>query len=134
MKSISEQLENMVEEKNVFNKSKLFNCILGLNEIESKVFSFLLKHDKVSTLELTKVIDRDRSSIQRALQELFDRKVIIRESMSLKSYVEMKNIQDFNKKGYLFVYSAKELNEIKKKFKNLLDKWYSSMVKYIESL
>ncbi|MBN1215313.1 MAG: hypothetical protein JXA99_07690 [Candidatus Lokiarchaeota archaeon] len=134
MKSISYQVKKMIDNKNVFNKSKLFNCILGLNEIESNVFSFLLKHNNVSIQELMSIINRDRSSIQRALQELLDLDIIIRESMSLKNYAEMKNIKNINKKGYLFVYSGKDINEVRKKFRNLLDKWYNSMIKYIDSM
>ncbi len=135
MKSISNQLESMAEDKNIFKKSNLFNCILGLNEIESKVLSYLLKNDKVSTIELTNIINRDRSSLQRALGELLERNVIIRESMSLKDYIALKNLSDDNnKRGYIFVYRSKNLVEIKEMFRNLLDKWYNSMLNFIDKL
>jgi len=135
LKSISNQLESMAEDKNIFKKSNLFNCILGLNEIESKVLSYLLKNDKVSTIELTNIINRDRSSLQRALGELLERNVIIRESMSLKDYIALKNLSDDNnKRGYIFVYRSKNLVEIKEMFRNLLDKWYNSMLNFIDKL
>ena len=49
----------MVEEKKVFKSGKLFKCILGLNVIESNVFSYLLKHDKATTMELTGYFKKD---------------------------------------------------------------------------
>ncbi|MFW9946924.1 MAG: helix-turn-helix domain-containing protein [Candidatus Odinarchaeota archaeon] len=134
MESISEQLKVILEEKKIFKSGNLFRCILGLNEIESNVFTYLLKNENVSTMELTEILGKDRSSIQRALQDLLDLKVIKRYSLSLKEYCELKGIEDNNKRGYLYVYKAKDLNKVKVQFRDLLDKWYSSMINYIENL
>ncbi len=134
MESISEQLKDILEEKKIFRSGNLFRCILGLNEIESNIFTYLLKNDNVSTMELTEILDKDRSSIQRALQDLLDLRVIKRYSLSLKEYCELKGIKDNNKRGYLYVYKAKDLNKVKIQFRDLLDKWYSSMVNYINNL
>ncbi|MFX0057347.1 MAG: helix-turn-helix domain-containing protein [Candidatus Hodarchaeota archaeon] len=134
MESISDQLKIMVDDEEIFKSSKLFKCILGLNEIETNVFSYLLKNDKVSTLELTNVLNKDRSLIQRALQALIDRNVILRESMSLKEFVELKGKEESHKRGYLFVYTSKDIAEIKIQFRELLEKWYHSMIKYIDNL
>jgi len=134
LESISDQLVKMVGSNEDFKSSKLFKCILGLNEVESKVLSFLLKHKRASTMELTEVLDKDRSSIQRALQKLILREVITRESVSLKEFSELTGIDESHKRGYLFIYISKNIQEIKDQFKDLLDKWYESMVKYIENL
>jgi len=134
VESISEQLKVILKEKKIFKSGNLFRCILGLNEIESNVFTYLLKNDNVITMELTQILDKDRSSIQRALQELLDLRVIKRYSLSLKEYCELKGIEDNNKRGYLYVYKAKDLNKVKVQFRDLLDKWYSSMVNYIDNL
>lgn len=132
MESIIEQLD----EKEVFRSEKLFKCILGLNEIQANVFSYILKHENVSTMELKEVLDKDRSSIQRALGELTKLKIINRNSFSLKDYFEAKGISNEtnDKRGYIYVYNAKELDKIKVEFKELLDKWYHSMVNYINNL
>lgn len=134
MESISEQLKDMLKEKKIFKSTNLLRCILGLNEIESNVFSYLLKNENVSTMDLTDVLNKDRSTIQRALQDLLDLKVIKRYSLSLKDYCELKQIEDNNKRGYLYIYKAKELDKIKVEFRELLDKWYQSMVNYIDNL
>ena len=134
MESISKQLEEMVEEKKVFRSGKLFKCILGLNVLESNVFSYLLKHDKATTMELTDVFKKDRSSIQRAVMLLNELGVIEKRSMSLKEFSAKSEKGDTTRRGYLYVYSAKNLDSIKDQFRGLLDKWYKSMSGYIENL
>lgn len=124
----------MLEDKKLYRSSNLFRCILGLNELESTIFSYLLKNKKVSTGELSKAFKKDRSLIQRALQNLIELKIIKRESMSRKEFFELKGKKDVNKRGYLYVYSAKALDFVKKQFRELLDKWYNSMINYIENL
>jgi predicted transcriptional regulator len=134
MESITDQLKGMLEEKKIFKSGNLFRCILGLNEIETNVFSYLLKNDNASTMELAGELDKDRSSIQRALQNLNDLNVIERKSMSLKDYVQEKGIEETNKRGYLYVYGAKDLQVIKREFRELLKRWYRKMTDYIDNL
>ncbi len=134
MESITEQLKGMLEEKKIFKSGNLFKCILGLNEIETNVFSYLLKNDNASTMELAKALEKDRSSIQRALQNLYDLNVIDRKSMSLKDYVQQKGTDETNKRGYLYVYGAKDLKTIKKEFRDLLNRWYRKMTDYIDNI
>lgn len=134
MESITEQLKGMLEEKKIFKSGNLFRCILGLNEIETNVFSYLLKNDNTSTMDLARELDKDRSSIQRALQNLNDLNVIDRKSMSLKDYVQQNGIDESNKRGYLYVYAAKDLKIIKQEFRELLNRWYQKMTNYIDNL
>lgn len=134
MESITEQLKGMLEEKKIFKSQNLFKCILGLNAIETNVFSYLLKNDNASTMELARALEKDRSSVQRALQNLNDLNVIERKSMSLKDYVQKKGNEDSSKRGYLYVYGAKELQVIKKEFRELLNRWYRKMTDYIDNL
>ncbi|MHA1196346.1 MAG: helix-turn-helix domain-containing protein [Promethearchaeota archaeon] len=134
MESISKQLKEIMEEKRVFRSSNLFRCILGLNELETNVFSYLLKNKMATTIELSRIFKKDRSSIQRALQNLIELNIVKRDSMSLKEYVQSRGSQKrHNKRGYLYVYKARDLNEIKKEFLDLLNKWYKTMVNYINS-
>ena len=134
MESISDQLKTMLEDKNIYRSGNLFKCILGLNELESSIFSYLLKNKKVSTAELKELFNKDRSSIQRALLNLIELKIIKRESMSRKEFFEFKGKKDTSKRGYLYIYSAKDLDFVKKQFRELLDKWYLSMINYIGNL
>jgi predicted transcriptional regulator len=85
-------------------------------------------------MELTKIFKKDRSSIQRALQTLIEINVVERKSMSLKEFSEKKDREDKTKRGYLYVYGAKDLEMIKKQTRDLLDRWYASMQNYIENI
>ena len=62
---------------------------MGLNDLESNVLSYLIKHAHTGTSELFEFFKMDRSSIQRVLQNLTEVNLIKRESMSLKAYEEM---------------------------------------------
>ena len=142
MEIISKQLQDLndldidkvLEKDEIFSSSKLFKCILGLNNTESKIFGYIINNKDVATAELAEHLNMDRSSIQRALQNLSDIKIINRKSMSMKQYVESKEINDVNKKGYVYVYNAEEMDLIKKELKYLLQKWYKSMLNYVENL
>ena len=127
-------IDKIIQTKELFSSSRLFKCILGLNQTESKVFGYILNNSNVSTIELTKKLRMDRSSIQRAVQALSDLKMIYRESKSMKEYVEEKKLKNAQKKGYVYVYNVKSMESIKGEFKKLLDTWYDSMKHYIENL
>lgn len=130
-----ENICKIIEQKeDLFTSSDLFRCMLGLNDLESKVLSYLLKNDHVTTLELANVFEKDRSSIQRALQNLGGMKVIVRESMSLKDYKDLKEKEVNGNRGYVYVYSARDLTHIKNQFRELVNKFYERMLDYIDSI
>ena len=129
-----ELIDGLLEKKEIFSSERLFKCILGLNKTESKILGYMLKNKDVRTSEIADVIHMDRSSIQRAVQGLSELKLITRKSMSMKEYTTTKGLKDAKKQGYLYVYNAKNMESIKIQFKKLLDKWYNSMLKYIENL
>ncbi len=120
--------------EDLFTSSDLFRCMLGLNNLESKVLSYLLKNDHVTTLELANIFEKDRSSIQRALQNLSEMNIIVRESMALKDYKDLKGKDVNGIRGYVYVYSARDLENIKIQFRELVNKFYDRMVEYIDSL
>ncbi|MBA7678074.1 hypothetical protein ES703_86345 [subsurface metagenome] len=129
-----ELIDGLLEKKEIFSSERLFKCILGLNKTESKVLGYMLKNKDVRTSEIANAFKMDRSSIQRAVQDLAELKLIDRKSMSMKDYTATKELKDAKKQGYLYVYNAKNIKSIKIQFKKLLDKWYNSMLKYIENL
>jgi predicted transcriptional regulator len=134
LESISQQLKEMVEENKVFKSGKLLKCILGLNVIESNVFSYILNYNDVTTVKLAEVFGKDRSSIQRALIKLNDIGVIEKRSISLKEFSKNHSEEETNKRGYLYVYGAKNLDMIKQQLRDLLDSWYNSMSGYIDNI
>jgi predicted transcriptional regulator len=132
-----EIIDKILDKRAIFSSDpgeRLFKCILGLNKTESKVLCYLLTNKDVRTSEIAVELKMDRSSIQRALQELSMLKLVDRSSMSMKRYTKVKSLKDPKKQGYLYVYNAKNIETIKDNFKELLDKWYNSMLKYVENL
>jgi len=129
-----DKIDELLEKKEIFSSERLFKCILGLNKTESKVLGYMLNNNDVRTSEIADILEMDRSSIQRAVQDLTELKLIQRKSMSMKDYTNAKRLKNAKKQGYLYVYNAKNINSIKIQFKKLLDKWYNSMLKYIENL
>ncbi|MFX1387881.1 MAG: helix-turn-helix domain-containing protein, partial [Promethearchaeota archaeon] len=65
-----EIIDKILDEKDIFSSERLFKCILGLNKTESQVFGYMLNNKDVSTTELANTLKLDRSSIQRAVQDL----------------------------------------------------------------
>ena len=129
-----ERIDELLDKKGTYESEKLFQCVLALNKTESKVLGYMLKNKDVRTSDIANVLKMDRSSIQRAVQDLSELKLIERKSMSMKDYTNVKGLKEAKKQGYLYVYNAKNIKSIKLQFKKLLDKWYNSMLKYIENL
>jgi len=129
-----EIIDEILENKDIFSSVRLFKCILGLNKTESQVFGYILRNKDVSTSEIANALKMDRSSIQRAVQDLSELILINRKSISRKEYSKVKGKTNIKRQGYLYVYNAKDIKSIKIQFKELLDKWYGSMLKYIENL
>ncbi|MFW9999624.1 MAG: MarR family transcriptional regulator [Candidatus Hodarchaeota archaeon] len=129
-----ENIDELLEKKEIFSSERLFKCILGLNRTESEVLGYMLNNTDVRTSEIADFLKMDRSSIQRALKDLSELKLIKRKSISMKEYTHKKGDKNDKKQGYLYVYNAKNLGSIKIQFKKLLDKWYNSMLNYIENL
>jgi len=83
-------------------------------------------------MRLTEEFKKDRSSIQRALIKLTDvLDVVEKRSVSLKEYLGK---EETNRRGYLYIYKAKDLSMIKQLLRELLDRWYESMSGYIDNL
>jgi predicted transcriptional regulator len=127
-------IDEILDKKAIYSIEQLFKCLIGLNRTESRVLCHLLKNKDVRISEIANTLKMDRSSIQRAVQDLSKLKLIERSSMSMKDYTHVKGLKEGKKQGYLYVYNAKDLDSIKLQFKELLDKWYDSMLKYIENL
>ena len=94
----------------------IIKCSFNLNKTEYKLFLFLIKHDKGGTIkDISKAIEFERSTIQKALKSLAEKKIIER-------------IQRNNKGGgYSYYYRVIDKKEIKKRILDNVDKWQSSV-------
>jgi len=96
------------------NEITLVSEIMNLTELEQEIYFHMLKED-CTVKELVGVSKRTRSVVQRALQDLMDKNMIVREGR-------------INKTVY-YIYKSLPLAEVKKKVKTVLSDWYNSAVK-----
>jgi len=96
------------------NEVTLVSEIMNLTELEQEIYFHMLKED-CTVKELVGVSKRTRSVVQRALQDLMDKNMIVREGR-------------INKTVY-YIYKSLPLPDVKKKVKIVLSDWYNSAVK-----
>ena len=63
----------------------LIKCSFGFSKTEFKVFNFLLGKDKqtFTVADLSEKVELDRTSVQRALKKLVDKKIVERRAKNL---------------------------------------------------
>jgi len=126
-----ENLNQLLKRGNFSNKD-LFKCTLGLNQVEIEVLYYLIENHASETLEIAQNLKKDRSTIQRALQNLINLKLILREPISIKE-LNKKSKKNNRKSGYLYLYDTIDKKQIKKRFNTLLEEWYSQMKRFIQN-
>jgi|AntAceMinimDraft_10_1070366.scaffolds.fasta_scaffold83625_3 predicted transcriptional regulator len=108
--------------KNILIKD-LIQCALGLNKTAYNVLMFLLKQKNPRQIkEMSKEINLKRCSIQKAIQNLYKKGLIIKSQKNLE------------KGGYTYFYQSIQKKEIKEKIKQTLDSWVSNADKQINQL
>jgi predicted transcriptional regulator len=80
-----------------------------------------VNHRELTVNELVEKFDKDRSTIQRALQNLAIAGLIYREQKNIKNG------------GYYYVYHAAPFKEVKSTIKASIRKWCEAVTKWIDS-
>jgi predicted transcriptional regulator len=101
--------------------SDVMHCFLGLRNLEIDVYFYLLK-GAATVKEVAEALGRNRSSIQRAIQNLVQRGFASRRSRTLR------------KGGYTYVYKAVSLTSVKKLIKESLDSFYKQIENFLDRL
>lgn len=86
--------------------------ILDLRDTDIAVYRELLKIKKARVKDISKIIGRDRTTIQRSLNRLVNAGLCCKEKKIMKNG------------GYFYVYHLKESEEIKSILESCLDNWY----------
>ena len=123
---------NQLLKRGNFSNKDLFKCTLGLNQVEIEVLQYLIENHASETLEIAQNLKKDRSTIQRALQNLINLELILREPISIKE-LNKKWKKNNRKSGYLYLYDTIDKKQIKKRFSTLLEEWYSQMKRFIQN-
>ncbi|WP_456372847.1 helix-turn-helix domain-containing protein [Methanocaldococcus sp.] len=102
-----------------FTIEDLMRCILGLQEIEIRIYFELLDMKEATVMEIAERVDRDRTTVQKALRSLMNCGLVEREKITEKS-------------GFKYVYRPVEFKEVKEKMEKLLDEWYLSVKDWLK--
>jgi predicted transcriptional regulator len=83
--------------------------VFDLNELQRKIFREL-EENKLTVQEIADRVDRNRSTAQRALQEMIDKDILMREGKTDKTVY--------------YVYTTLPVSELKKVTLEAIDSWH----------
>ncbi|MFQ6106814.1 MAG: helix-turn-helix domain-containing protein [Thermoplasmata archaeon] len=96
--------------------SEMLRSMLDLSETELKVYRSLLSADGQAVLEIARQIGKDRSLVQRALQNLMSAGLITRRTETLRNG------------GYYYAYDAVPPTQVKKELARCIENWHESLL------
>lgn len=99
------ELEGKEEEEIIFD-------IFDLNSLQQQIFE-ILRDSKLTVQEIASEVDRNRSTVQRALQEMLEKDVIMREGKTDRTVY--------------YVYTTLPMDEIKQVTRETLDEWHQKV-------
>mgnify|MGYP000577928362 CR=1 FL=1 len=95
-------------------------CVFGIQEHESRTYLRLLDNPGSTVEELSNVLERDRSNVNRSLTTLLEKGLVERERRLL------------DPGGYVYQYTATPLPEAKELLHDALDEWVETVHGVIE--
>ncbi|BAP60206.1 MAG: hypothetical protein PWP15_1300 [Methanothermococcus sp.] len=102
-----------------FTIEDLMRCILGLQEIEIRIYFELLNLEEAPVNEIAKKIGRDRTTVQKGLRSLINCGLVEREKVT----------ETF---GYKYIYRPVEFEKVKDIMEKLLDDWYMGVKEWLK--
>ena len=97
-------------------------CILGLKALDMDSYKALLVHGPMTAEKLGELLNRERSTAYRSLQNLITCGLVYRETRSI------------DVGGYYYEYVAIDPCEMKNMIKSNIDEWYGKMTRLVESI
>jgi predicted transcriptional regulator len=105
-----------------FRCEDMVKCVLGLKSLDIETYKALLSHGPLTAEKLGEILNRERSTAYRSLQNLISCGLVYRETKSIESG------------GYYYKYVAIEPQEMKQMVKKNVDEWYNQMNELIEKI
>lgn len=100
----------------------IMSCMFGLKKFETEAYFKVVDKGAATVNELCENFNKDRSTIQRALQNLAIAGLIYRDQKNIKNG------------GYYYMYRAAPFDEVKETTKSSIKKWSESMIAWIDNL
>jgi predicted transcriptional regulator len=105
-----------------FNCSDIAKCVLGLKNLDMETYRLLVIHGEKTAEELGELLNRERSTAYRALQNLMSCGLVYRETRTIEGG------------GYYYVYIALDPCKMKDMISENIDAWYAKMNAMIENI
>jgi predicted transcriptional regulator len=105
-----------------FEVDEVIKCGLGLTRSDYAIMNFFLKNRKeFSSVEISKILDLDLSTVQRALKRLNEKNVILRYQKNLSNG------------GYVYFYKTNDKKVIRKIILDVIHNWVKKVEEEITS-
>ena len=105
-----------------FRCEDVIKCVLGLKSLDVEAYKALLMRGPLTAEKLGEILNRERSTAYRSLQNLLTCGIVYRETRSIESG------------GYYYEYVALETQETKQMVRKIVDEWYDRMNELIEKM
>jgi predicted transcriptional regulator len=100
----------------------IMSCMFGLRKFETETYFKVVDKGTITVNDLVTDFNKDRSTIQRALQNLAIAGLIYRDQKNIKNG------------GYYYMYRAAPFEEVKETTKASIAKWADSMIEWMDNL
>jgi len=108
--------------KGDFKCEDIAKCLLGLKNIDIETYKLLVKAGPMKSETLGKLLNRERSTAYRSLQNLIKCGLVHREARTIPSG------------GYYFEYIAIDPSKLKEIIYKNLDEWYNKIKTLIDDI
>jgi predicted transcriptional regulator len=117
-------MANSIHEMTIanFRSDEMLKHVLGLKSLDIEAYKALVLNGPMTAEKLGEILNRERSTAYRSLQNLLTCGIVYREVNSIESG------------GYYYEYIAVELDETKRMVKKIVDEWYGRMNELIEKM
>ena len=97
-------------------------CSFSLNKTEYALLIFLLgQQGRLSATSIGKHLNKDRTTVQKAIKKLVDTQLVSKYQINLESG------------GYTFVYAVKEKEELRRRILQIVQAWSDNVVAAVKS-
>ncbi len=97
-------------------------CAFDISCFEMDVYAELLKRGKASVDEIAEVLERDKSTVYKALQNLLEKGLVTREYKILRGG------------GYKYLYKPVSVEDLKREMSRAISRWVKELMDFLDSL
>lgn len=98
----------------------IIQCSFSLSKTEYLLLDFFQKqNDNLTTIDIAKKLNKDRTTIQKAIKSLHEKDIVDKRQINLESG------------GYMYVYKIKDRTLLKNEILKIIDKWDAQVRKAV---